>query len=88
MRPIWWFLIGAVIMFVVLKMLAGKTISTSSTSTNFMVLVKTPQASNLVKTNEFRELVKTSAFKKLMLSLADDELKAMSQTLVGANKIY
>jgi len=84
MRPILWILLGGLITFVILKIASSKVVNTSGTSTAFKQLAKTQQMSNLVRTNEFRELIKTNQFKDLVKTLAEDQLVAMSKTLVGS----
>jgi 2-phosphoglycerate kinase len=83
MRPILWILLGALLMFVVLKIVSAKSVSPSGTSAAFKQLAKTQQMTNLIKTNEFRELMRTNQFKDLVKTLAEDQLVAMSKTLVG-----
>ena len=82
MRPIWYILIGAAGMFILLKILA-KTMPTSGSTQKLKVLLSTPQASNLIKTNEFRELVKTKEFLSFALALGEEEVGAMSQAISG-----
>ena len=79
--------LGALIMFVLLKIMAKNSSSSSATTERFKNLAKTQQAVNLVKTNEFRELIKTKEFFSLVASLAKDEMTATSQLLTNTTKI-
>ena len=80
MRPVWYILIGAVAMFIFLKLLA-KTMPTSPVTKKFKTLAGTPQAHNLIKTNEFRELFKTPEFLGFALSLAEDQMNILSKNI-------
>ncbi len=82
MKTILWIVLGAVIMFVLLKVLSKRDTSDSKVSSNFKKLADTQQVRNLVRTNEFRELVKTKEFKDLLFSLADDQLTTISKAMV------
>ena len=84
MKPIWWFLLGALIAIIVLKMFSAVKGSGSRVSANFKALAGTAQANNLIRTNEFRELVKTTQFRSLVGSLAEDEMVTISKALTGA----
>lgn len=81
---------GAIIMFVVLRILANNknTQGTSQTTKNFMTLANTPQAYSLIKTNEFRELSKTPAFKNFVSTLAEEQINIMAKSLTGSIKTF
>ena len=83
MRTWLWILVGALIMFVLLKIAAKTTGTESGMSTRLRDLLRTQQVANLVRTNEFRELVKTNEFKRFASTLASEQLKELSRTLVG-----
>jgi hypothetical protein len=83
MKNIWWILLGAAIMFILLKLLAGKSNVTSDTNKRLKELAFTVQARNLIMTNEFRELVKTKEFKRFIASAGEDYLKTVSNALAG-----
>ena len=85
MKPIWWLLLGALIMFVLLKILAKTSATSFKTTERLASLVKTQQVANLVRTNEFRELVKTNEFKSFILTLADEQLGYVAQGLTNVN---
>ena len=85
MRPILWVAVGAAAMFIILRVMAGKSTSTSGTFAAFKSLSKTQQASNLIRTNEFRELIRTSEFRTLVRTLAEDQLVTMAKTLSGVS---
>lgn len=82
MKTILWILVGALAMYLILKMLSKKDLTGSNTGKYVKELLATQQAANVIKTNEFRELVKTNEFKKLVGSLAEDQLVSLSKALV------
>lgn len=82
-RPFWWILLGALLMFVVLKIVTHISQPEGATTEKLKALVKTSQVANLVRTNEFRELIKTNEFKSFARTLAEDQLITLSKTLVG-----
>jgi hypothetical protein len=81
MRPIWWFLIGAGGMFVILNVISSKSSVISNTNKRLQELAVTAQARNLIMTNEFRELVKTKEFKNFIASAGTDYLKTISKAI-------
>ena len=76
-------LLGMVLMYIILKVMSTGKGESSAISEKFKALIKTQQATNLVRTNEFREIVKTSEFRSLLSVLAEDQLTAISKTLIG-----
>lgn len=82
MKGIWWLLLGALLMFVLLKIMSKASAGGSVTFDRFKELARSQQVANLIKTNEFREVVKTGEFKRFAASLADDQLLELSKTLV------
>jgi hypothetical protein len=76
----WWLLIGAVLMFIILKVLSKRT-DNGDTWLYSKQLLTSQQFRNLTRTNEFRELAKTPAFTKLVESLAADQITSVSQSL-------
>jgi hypothetical protein len=89
MRTIIFLLLGALIMFFVLKLLTkNKPGATSSTTKNFIALAKTPQAYELVKTNQFSNLSKTPEFRNFVSTLAGEQISAMSNALLGSIKTF
>jgi hypothetical protein len=82
MRTILWVFLGMVIMYVLLKVLAGRG-TTSNVTATLTALARTPQVGNLIRTNEFREVIKTQEFLRFANALAQDQLNVVSQTLVG-----
>jgi hypothetical protein len=76
--------LGMFLMFIVLKILASKSVQGSSQMTaNAVRVIKSSQFSNLLKTNEAKELIKTPEFKNFISTLADEEIKAFSASLVS-----
>lgn len=76
----WWLLIGAVVMFVVLKMIS-KTSETSDTWLYTKRILASNQFNNLAKTNEFREIVKMPDFTNLLKTLAEEQIITTSKSL-------
>jgi len=74
--------LGMFLMYILLKVLSSKGVTSGGTSKAVMTLLKTQQASNLIRTNEFRELVKTPEFKNVVITLADSELKTLSNVMI------
>jgi hypothetical protein len=73
---------GMIIMYVILRVLSGAPESTNSWPA-IKAMIKTQEFNNIIKTNEFRELAKTSEFRNVVASLAEEQVKAISSTLVG-----
>jgi hypothetical protein len=82
MRNFLLIVLGAVIMYVLLKVIAGKTVTADST-VRLKKLASTQQAANLVRTNEFREIVKTKEFIDFITSLTEEQLITVSKSLAG-----
>jgi hypothetical protein len=82
MRTFLLILAGAAIMYFILRILSGKPESSDSWPT-IKALLKTQEFNNLIKTNEFREIAKTNEFRNVIANLAEDQVKTMSQTLIG-----
>ena len=74
--------LGMFLTFVILKILSSNKTGNSNNIQSFIALAKTGEAMNLVRTNEFRELVKTIEFRNLVKTLADDQIIALSNTLI------
>lgn len=82
MRIVLYILLGALAMFIILKVTAVKGSTNTSQTTNKLIeLAKTMQVYNLLKTNEFREVVKTKQFREFAKSLAEDQLIVLASTL-------
>jgi hypothetical protein len=83
MRTVLWILLGALIMYILLRILSKSSTGASQTNTKLFALLRTQQIGNLIRTNEFRELIKTNEFKSFINTLASEQLAAMSGALVG-----
>jgi hypothetical protein len=81
-RILLWIVVGAAIMFVLLKILS-KTSESTDNGEKLKALLKTQQVPNLMRTNEFRELAKTKEFQRYAASLAKDQIIELSKTLAG-----
>ena len=83
MRNVLFIILGAFLMFILLKILSsrGMTGSTSGTSKAMLNLLMTQQASNLVRTNEFRELIRTTEFQRVLTTLATNEINTLSKVI-------
>jgi hypothetical protein len=82
MRTFLLIVLGAAIMYFILRILSGKG-EPSEAWPSIKALLKTQQFTNVVKTNEFRELAKTNEFRDVISNLAEDQIKTMSKTLIG-----
>jgi len=80
-----WFIVGAMAMFVILKIAskAGKADTSSETTERLKELARTQEVYNLIMTKEFRDLVLTKPFRNFVKSLAEDHVSVMAQTLAG-----
>lgn len=75
--------LGMFLMFIILKILSGKTVTgKSQTTAAFVQMAKTGQAINLIKTNEFKELVKTLEFKNFVNTLAEEQISAFAGSIM------
>lgn len=89
MRNLLFVALGMFLMYILLKILSDRGVTSSSDSTAaFVALSKTGEVMNLVKTNEFREVAKTPEFRKLVTTLADEQINALSKSLVGSIKTF
>jgi flagellar biosynthesis protein FlhB len=84
MKNIFWVLLGALLLFIVLKMIAGAGKGAALSTEKLKRLALLPQTSNLIRTNEFRELVKTKEFKDFVKTLAEEQLTVLAQSLLSA----
>ncbi len=82
-KSILFIVLGMFLMYIILKIMSSKTVESGETSAALKDLAKTGEALNLIRTNEFREVVKTPEFKRFISSLAKDQVKALSTSLVS-----
>lgn len=76
-------LIGAVIMFIVLKLLSkGKPIADDKTSENFQLLLGTKEAHELIRSPQFAAVLTTPEFKNLAKGIADKYIMDIAKKLV------
>lgn len=85
MKNILFILIGAVSMFVILKILsAGKPVVTDSqNSENFKKLLGTPEAQKLISSKEFKATLRTKECKELLRGVADQYIITLTKNLVS-----
>lgn len=83
MKNLLWVLLGALLLFIVLRMIAGAGKEAALSTTKLKALAFLPETANLIKTNEFRELVKTKEFKDFTRTLAAEQVVVLAQTLTG-----
>lgn len=68
-------LIGAVVLFIVLKVIAKKPKNTESkTMENILEIAKTDEAKNLITSDEFRAVMKTPAFQNFATDFGLEQL--------------
>jgi len=82
MRTFLLIVLGAAIMYFILRILSGKQDSGQSWPA-IKALLKTQEFNNLIKTNEFREIAKTNEFRNVIANLAEEQVTSISKTLVG-----
>ncbi len=76
-------LIGAVLMFIILKLLTkGKPIPDDKTSENFQLLLGTKEAHELIRTPQFADVLMTKEFKNLAAGIADKYIMDIAKKLV------
>ena len=77
-------LVGAVLMFVILKFISTKPVVTNSeTSANFNKLLNTPEAGKLIQSSEFTNLLLTKEFRTLAKGIGDEYLSSITKSLTG-----
>lgn len=81
-------LLGAGVMYLLLKILADRSRPESQTTARFIDLAKTQEVFNLARTNEFKELVKTTEFKQFVKTLAEEQINAIAGALTGTVKTF
>lgn len=79
-----WFIVGAMAMFLILK-IASKSAQpdSSETTQRFKELAKKQEVYNLIMTKEFRDIVLLPEFRNFVKSLAKDQIEIMAKTLAG-----
>jgi len=83
MKTFAYILIGAVLMFVVLKFLSTKPVVTpSETSENFKKLMSTPEAVILISSDQFANLLLTPEFKKLAKGISDEYIRTITKSIL------
>jgi hypothetical protein len=83
MKNLLYILLGALILFIVLKMIAGAGKGAMLSTEKLKKLAFTPQTGNLIKTNEFKELVKTKEFQDFVRTLAEEQAVVLAQSLLN-----
>ena len=84
MKTFAYILIGAVLMFVILKFLSTKPVVTpTETSNNFKNLMRTNEAILLLSTDQFNNLLLTPEFKKLARGISDEYIRTITKSLLG-----
>ena len=84
MKTFAYILIGAVLMFVILKFLSTKPVVTpTETSNNFKNLMRTNEAILLLSTDQFHNLLLTPEFKKLARGISDEYIRTITKSLLG-----
>jgi hypothetical protein len=81
MRTFLLILVGMILMYIILKLLSHKTVSTDSTWQEIKPILTSSQFYNLTKTNEFRELIKMPETKKVIETMANDQVTLLAQSL-------
>jgi hypothetical protein len=84
----WWryvliFVAGGLVMYMILSYLKNRNASSDASWLAMKKLINTQQFANLVRTNEFREIVKMKEFRDVILTLAEDQVLTVANTLQG-----
>jgi hypothetical protein len=74
-KAILFVLLGGVLTFVALKILAGEKSKSSPTAEKFKALIKTPEASAVAKTEEFTALILSPAFSEFAKTIAQSYIQ-------------
>ncbi len=83
MRNFLLILLGALILYIVLKMISGAGAGTALSTEKLKKLAFLPQTANLIKTNEFKELIKTNEFHEFVKSIAEEQAVVLAQSLLN-----
>jgi hypothetical protein len=86
MRNFLFVLLGALLLFVILKMISGAGKNATPSTEKLRKLAFLPQTENLVKTNEFKELVKTKEFQEFVKTLAEEQAVLLAQSLLNVQQ--
>lgn len=81
LKNIGFVLLGAVLCFVVLKVISGKKSESGETSQAVLELAKTKEASKLIKTPEFVALISTPEFGQLTGTLTSSYITKLTGIL-------
>jgi hypothetical protein len=82
MRNILLIILGAVIMFIVLKVLSKKTVK-QSTSSGIKEILLLPETLKLAKTTEFKNLSDTPEFRNYIKTLSQEQIYELAKTLTA-----
>jgi len=83
MKVALYILVGAVLMYIILKFVSDKpTVSNSEMQNNFKKLLETSEAVNVLASDQFANLLLTPEFKNLMKGISDQYLQTITQSLI------
>jgi len=83
-KTVLWVLLGMVLMFIILKLLSSRVVSSNDTWSQIKPIITSQQFYNLTKTNEFKELVKLPEVSKMLKTLAEDQVTEIAQSLFNS----
>lgn len=76
--------LGMFLMYIVLKILSSRTVtSKSETALAGIRVLKTQEFINMLKTNEAKELIKTPEVRDFVKTLSNDVVTSMSKSLIS-----
>ena len=82
MKTALYILIGAAVMFIVLKVLSsGKPISENKTKEDLKLFLATKEANELLQTPEFTAVLLTKEFRNLLKDIADSYINELTKKL-------
>ena len=86
MRTFLVFILGALTLFIVLKMISGAGAVQSKSTEKLKAIAFLPQTANLIKTNEFKELVKTKEFQDFIKTLIQEQAEVLVQSIMNVQQ--
>ena len=82
MKTFLFIIIGAVAMYVILKVLSsGKPISENKTTEDLKLFLQTKEANELIQTPQFAAILLTKEFRNLMKDIADAYINELTKKL-------
>jgi len=82
MKTFLFILIGAVAMFIILKVMSsGKPVSENKTKEDLKLFLQTKEANELISSPQFSAVILTKEFRNLLKDIADDYINELTKKL-------